>query len=90
MEGIRPEVDLGEQGVKQILESNGTWSPAKTVPLPTKKPGTVIMKGRRKMSEKLIEQGRKGNKGCYVVSWVVSRETIGYCLLMPIISRCFT
>ena len=70
MEGIRPEVDLGEQGVKQILESNGTWSPAKTVPLPTKKPGTVIMKGRRKMSEKLIEQGRKGNKGCYVVSWV--------------------
>ena len=69
MEGIRPEVDLGEQGIKQILDSNGTWSPAKTIPLPAKKPGTVIMKGRRKMSEKLIEQGRKGNKGCYVVSW---------------------
>ena len=28
------------------------------------------MKSRRKMSEKLIEQGRKGNKGCYVVSWL--------------------
>lgn len=27
------------------------------------------MKSRRKMSEKLIEQGRKGNKGCYAVSW---------------------
>mgnify|MGYP000388107790 CR=1 FL=1 len=70
MEGIRPEVDLGEQGIKQILDSNGTWSPSKTVPLPTKKPGTVIMKGRRKMSERLIEQGRKGNKGCYIVSWI--------------------
>lgn len=70
MEGIRPDIDLGEQGILQILESNGTWLPVKTVPLPTKKPGTVIMKGCRKVSEKLIEQGRKGNKGCYLVSWL--------------------
>ena len=28
------------------------------------------MKSHRKMSEKMIEQGRKGNKGCYVVSWL--------------------
>ncbi|MBC2887970.1 hypothetical protein H7313_01145 [Gordonibacter massiliensis] len=68
--GVRPEVDLGEQAIKQILDSNGTWAPTKTVPLPAKKNGTVIMKSHRKASEKLIEQGRKGNKGCYVVSWL--------------------
>lgn len=70
MDGVRPDIDLGEQGAKQIIDSRGAWSPAKTVPMPPKEGGTVIMKGRRKMSEKLIEQGRKGNKGCYVVSWL--------------------
>lgn len=69
-DGVRPEVDLGEQGVEQVVSSNGTWTPKKTVAFPAKESGTVIMKSRRKMSEKLIEQGRKGNKGCYAVSWL--------------------
>lgn len=69
-EGFRPEIDLGEQGVQQIIDSEGSWTPAKSVPLPKKKPGTVIMKSRQKLSEKLIEQGRKGNKGCYFISWI--------------------
>ena len=69
-DSIRPEVDLGEHGVDQLIEHNGEWQPKQTVPLPERKTGTVIMKNRRKMSEKLIEQGRKGNKGCYAVSWI--------------------
>ena len=69
-DGVRSEVDLGEQGVEQVVSSNGTWTPKKTVAFPAKEAGTVIMKSRRKMSEKLIEQGRKGNKGCYAVSWL--------------------
>ena len=69
-DGVRPEVDLGEQGVEQVVSSNGSWTPKKTVAFPEKETGTVIMKSRRKMSEKLIEQGRKGNKGCYAVSWL--------------------
>lgn len=80
MDGVRPEVDLGEQGVKQILDSNGTWSPAKTVPMPSKKGGTVIMKSHRKASEKLIEQGRKGNKGCYAVSWLFLLALVALCI----------
>lgn len=68
-DGVRPEVDLGEQGVEQLIASDGTWTPKKTVPFPQRVAGTVIMKSRRKMSEKLIEQGRKGNKGCYAISW---------------------
>ncbi len=69
-EGIRPDINLGEQGAAKVIESNGTWAPTKTVPFPKKNAGTAIVKSRRKMSEKLIEQGRKGNKGCYLISWL--------------------
>lgn len=68
-EGIRPNVDLSESGISQVIENKGSWIPKKREPLPERKTGTVIMKSRRKMSEKVIEQGRKRNKGCYVVSW---------------------
>ncbi|WP_139651399.1 hypothetical protein [Raoultibacter phocaeensis] len=70
MDGIRPEVDLGEQGFAKVIESNGTWKPTKTVPFPSKKAGSALLKTRRSMSEKMIEQGRKGNKGCYLISWL--------------------
>ena len=70
MDGVRPEVELGDQAVASIVESKGAWQPKKTVAFPKKQNGTVIMKSRLKMSEKLIEQGRKGNKGCYAVSWI--------------------
>ena len=69
-EGIRPEVQLGEQGYAKVIESKGTWKPTKTVPFPDKKAGVALLKTRRSVSEKMIEQGRKGNKGCYIVSWV--------------------
>lgn len=69
MDGIRPEVDLGEQGYAKVVESKGTWKPTKTVSLPSKQAGVAILKTRRSVSEKMIEQGRKGNKGCYILSW---------------------
>ena len=70
MDGIRPEVELGEQGYAKVVESKGTWKPTKTVSLPSKQAGVAILKTRRSVSEKMIEQGRKGNKGCYILSWV--------------------
>ena len=27
-EGIRPEINLGEQAISKVIESNGTWKPA--------------------------------------------------------------
>ncbi|OUO92356.1 hypothetical protein B5F40_00100 [Gordonibacter sp. An230] len=68
--GVRPDIALGEQGVEHIVRTDGTWQPKSTLPFPEKTAGTVILKSRRKLSESLIEQGRKGNKGCYLVSWV--------------------
>lgn len=68
-EGVRPDINLGEQGVSNVMKDDGSWVPSKRVALPEKEVGTAIMKKQRKASEKLIEQGRKGNKGCYLVSW---------------------
>ena len=68
-DGIRTNVSFEPDGVNRIVESRGTWIPEKTIPLPQKEKGTVIMKSRRSLSERAIEQGRKGDKGCYLVSW---------------------
>lgn len=69
-EGIRPRLDLKADGVKEILKSNGAWLPSQTVPLPKLPKGSAIMKSKLSMSDKMIEQGRRKNKGCYVVSWL--------------------
>ncbi len=69
-DGVRPDIEFGDQAAAEIIESNGAWQPKQTVPFPAKSTGTVFMKKHRKLSEKVIEQGRKGNKGCYIVSWV--------------------
>lgn len=69
VDGVRPNVDLGMQGIDAILENDGAWMTESRVPYPEKKHGTVILKSRRKLSEKMIEQGRRGNKGCYVIGW---------------------
>jgi hypothetical protein len=67
-EGVRPKIDLKGQAVKKIFDEPD-WVPSETVPLPEKKNGMAVLKDRRSFSEKMIEQGRARNKGCYVVSW---------------------
>lgn len=67
--GIRPDIALSEQGEAKVIESKGAWMPSATTPLPKKKSGMVIMKSKRRFSEHMIEQGRAGNKGCFIVGW---------------------
>lgn len=69
--GVRPDIALGEQGIGKVIESDGSWTPKDTVKLPPKEEGTAIVKDSRKLSEKLIEQSRQGNKGCYAASWAL-------------------
>ncbi len=68
-EGKRVDVNIGVQGVRNLVESNGEWFTTATTPLPEFETGTVMMKSRQSFSEKMIEQGRAKNKGCYAVSW---------------------
>lgn len=68
-EGVRPAIDLGSSAVSKIF-SEPEWLPKETVPFPKKEKGMAILKDHQSMSEKMIEQGRARNKGCYAVSWV--------------------
>lgn len=68
-DGIRPDIALGAQGVNQMQESGGAWTPKQSLGPVAKEQNTVVLKDHRKLSEKAIEQGRKGNIGCYIVSW---------------------
>lgn len=70
-EGVRPDINLSTQGIESVLADDGTWMTEARAPFPEKKHGTVILKSRQKLSEKMIEQGRRGNIGCYIVSWVI-------------------
>ena len=67
-DGIRPDIDLSKQALENLVESKGEWFPKGRVPMPQKAKGSAIVKSERSASEKLIEQGRAGNKGCYLVS----------------------
>lgn len=68
-DGVRPNIDLGSQAVEKLL-ADPEWMPTETVPLPKKEVGMAVLKDHRSMSEKMIEQGRAGNKGCYAVSYI--------------------
>lgn len=68
--GKRPKIDLGKQGIDQVFESNGNWLPGKQVPLPKFGGTTAFVKTKRSATEKLVEQGRGGNKGCSIASWI--------------------
>lgn len=69
MQGIRPDLDLNAPAIDQMIQAHGNWLPSKNVLEKLQKSEGMVMKGSRSMSEKIIEQGRAGNKGCYVVSW---------------------
>ena len=55
--------------VDEIINSNGTWLPSEREPLPEKQRGMALLKTRRGFIDGLVEAGRTGNKGCYILSW---------------------
>lgn len=67
--GIRPAVDLGNDGVSRVIESKGLWVPTGRVPLPQLKKGATFIKTERTSTDKLVAQARKSRIGCTVVSW---------------------
>ena len=66
----RPEVDLAADEVQQIIENRGHFISNTTHPKLEKKKGQVILKSQVKLSDKLVEQGRKKNPGCYIFGWL--------------------
>ena len=67
--GIRPKLALKGSAVDEIITSNGAWLPSEREPLPEKQRGMALLKTRRGFIDGLVEAGRTGNKGCYILSW---------------------
>lgn len=70
-EGVHPNITLTPDGVQQVIDAQGAWLPEKNIPYPTLDKGTVFLKKRRSLMDGVVEQGRKGNIGCYIISWAV-------------------
>lgn len=67
--GARISVDLGAQGIDQVIESHGSWIPNTRQPKPQLEPGTVMLKDSITLSEKLVEGSRNKNVGCFIGGW---------------------
>lgn len=70
-DGVHPDLDIPTDKVEAIVSSNGTWLPEKNLPYPELPKGTVFLKKRRSLMDGVVEQGRKGNIGCYIISWAI-------------------
>ena len=69
-EGVRTDVNLTSQDIA-MLESNPDWLPKGTIFLPKTSKGSAIIKSKRTISENVVEQGRKGNIGCYIATFAI-------------------
>ena len=80
-DGVRTKVDLGPEAAQQVVGSEGAWLPKQTVPMPQAEDGVVVMKARQSALDKVVEQGRAGNKGCYVASVAILVAVVAAVLL---------
>ena len=66
-DGGRPQVEFGAQSVERLM--SGNWFPTDKAPRPKMGKGSTIVKDHQTPNERLIEQSRNRNPGCYVLSW---------------------
>ena len=78
----RPEVDLSIEDVQTVIQNKGHFLPTSQHPKIEKKRGQIILKSRVKLTDMMIEQGRKKNPGCYIVGWMFLLGTVALIVLM--------
>lgn len=66
--GTRPNISFGEGSLQQIIDTNGSWFPTDRVKMPTLDKRSAIVKDHQSANERIIEESRKGNKGCYAAT----------------------
>ena len=66
--GVRPEVELQQSSVAQVLDTKGAWLPTGRRAAP-KKGGSVLLKDRLSLNDKMVEQARRRNPGCLAAGW---------------------
>lgn len=78
-EGVRTDINLGSQDIAK-LQSDHDWLPKGTIFLPETSKGSAILKSKRLFSEKVVEQGRRGNIGCYIASFIILAAAVALIL----------
>lgn len=68
-EGLRPDPALSTSGVSRVIEDPASWATTNKVKIPQEGGKTVILKDHRSMHDKVLDQGRSRNIGCYIISW---------------------
>ncbi len=68
-DGLRPSPDLHASTVETIANDPSSWQPGAKVKMPQGSGRTAILKDHRTLHDKLLDQARSKNPGCYVVSW---------------------
>ena len=69
-EGTRPDLELSDQGLKQLQDNPNSWMTSKRNPIPKMKKGSALVKTKKSIGDYFIQQGRAKNKGCYFLSWL--------------------
>ncbi len=69
-QGVCPDLDLSSEARRQAFDPKTDYLPTKRhhTELPQEK--TAILKDQVSFKDRLVEQGRAGNKGCYIASWI--------------------
>ncbi|MGN0302147.1 MAG: hypothetical protein ACI4BI_04650 [Anaerotardibacter sp.] len=67
--GVRPDLNLGEKALKELIAKNGNYLPSGRVAYPALGKGEAFVKKERTTTEILVNQAREGNKGCYFLSY---------------------
>ena len=68
-DGLRPNPDLNPQAVESIVNDPSSWRPGAKVKIPQGDGRTAILKDHRTLHDKILDQARRKNPGCYVVGW---------------------
>lgn len=81
-DGNRPDIKLDEFERKEIENNHGNYKIAKFLPKPKLDKGTVILKNKQGLMEKIIEAGRHKKIGCYFGSILFLVLVIGLIILL--------
>ncbi len=68
-EGLRPDPDLNPQAVEAIANDPASWKPGAKVKIPQGDGHNAVLKNHRTLHDKLLDQARRKNIGCYIVGW---------------------
>ncbi len=70
-EGLRPDPNLTPMMVEAVIAKPSSWKPTSKVKLPHGDEHTSIIKDHRSLYDRMLDQGRKNNPGCYLASLIL-------------------